>query len=254
MSVQHIRFNFRVLAASAVLLLPVCTAQAAAPFYQDILDGESKTIVTMGTSLTNLNYGYWGPLMTDWLKSKATDPANVTVVNVSRSGNASSQAINTQLPNAKAANPDVVFIEFGINDAYVPYAIPVAQAKANLNFIIDELETQNPHVDIALMTMNNTIGSGAGPRPNLDAYYENYRDVAQDRGLILIDHHLNWTELYTNAPATWSSYIPDTVHPNLAGATNIILPQIQYDLQNVPEPTSLALLALGSLCALRRRR
>jgi len=214
--------------ATTILVLHAGVTQAAVPFYQDILDGQNKTIVTMGTSLTNTNYSFWVPLFTDWIKSEAPDPGNVTVVNVAISGQASSQAIGSQLSPAKAANPDVVFIEFGMNDAYTPYDISVAQAKANLNYIIDDLETHNPNVDIVLMTMNNT--KPGEPRPNLADYYQNYRDVAQDRGLLLIDHHLNWVDLYNNAPATWTSYGAGGVHPNLLGTEAVIMPQIKLDL------------------------
>ena len=127
------------LVATTALVLLAGGAQAEVAFYQDILDGESKTIVTMGTSLTNPTYSTWVGLTETWLKGEAPDPNNVTVVNVSESGNTSSHGI-LQLPDAKAANPDVVFIEFGINDAYTFSDISVAEAKANLNYIIDDLE------------------------------------------------------------------------------------------------------------------
>ena len=127
------------LVATTALVLLAGGAQAEVAFYQDILDGESKTIVTMSTSLTNPTYSTWVGLTEIWLKSEAPDPNNVTVVNLSESGNTSSHGI-LQLPDAKAANPDVVFIEFGINDAYTFSDISVAEAKANLNYIIDDLE------------------------------------------------------------------------------------------------------------------
>jgi acyl-CoA thioesterase-1 len=252
---KRIKSTSLALVATTTLALLAGGAQAAVSFYQEILDGESKTIVTMGTSLTNPNYSTWVGLTETWLKSEAPDPNNVTVVNVSRSGHNSEYARTSELPNALSANPDVVFIEFGINDAYTaysdPYNISPARAKENLNFFIDELEAQNSAVDIVLMTMNN-VGN-PGPRPNLDAYYQNYRDVAEDRGLLLIDHHANWVDLYNNDLTTWNSYDVGGTHPNLAGTTDVILPQIQASLQ-VPEPSSLALLALGGLMIAGRRR
>jgi acyl-CoA thioesterase-1 len=253
---KRIKSTSLALVATTTLALLAGGAQAAVSFYQEILDGESKTIVTMGTSLTNPNYSTWVGLTETWLKSEAPDPNNVTFVNVSRSGHNSEYARTSELPNALSANPDVVFFEFGINDAYTAYdpayVISVVRAKENLNYFIDQLEAQNSDVDIVLMTMNNAPGN-PGPRPNLDAYYQNYRDVAEDRGLLLIDHHANWVDLYTNDLATWNSYGVGGTHPNLAGTTDVIMPKIQASLQ-VPEPSTTALLGLGGLALILRRR
>ena len=128
------------LVATTALVLLAGGAQAEVAFYHDILAGESKTIVTMGTSLTNPTYSTWVGLTETWLKGEAPDPTKVTVVNLSESGSNTQTGGINKLPDVKAQNPDVVFIEFGINDAYTFSDISVAEAKANLNYIIDDLE------------------------------------------------------------------------------------------------------------------
>ena len=64
------------LVATTALVLLAGGAQAEVAFYQDILAGESKTIVTMGTSLTNPDYSTWVGLTETWLKGEAPDPTS----------------------------------------------------------------------------------------------------------------------------------------------------------------------------------
>lgn len=203
---------------------------------QDIRNGHNRKIVTMGTSLTHTGLSDWVPQMTDWLRSQAPQANAVTVKNVGVSGASSDNAnmalsgIQTQLPLALGENPDAVFIEFGINDAFLSYSLTPQQSKDNLESMIDQLQTFNPDVEIVLMTMNNPIGVHLANRPDVATYYQGYRDVAQARGLTLVDHYPNWTDLYTSDPTTWDRYCPDGIHPNSAGAVNVTLPQIRRTL------------------------
>ena len=206
------------LSAVIVLLAMSGVSRAAAPFLEDIRNGQQKTIVTMGTSLTDATSSEWVALFSTWIKSEATDPNNVNVVNVDLAGGSSVEGISVQLPLAKAANPDVVFIEFAINDAYLPFAVTLQDSKDNTNYIIDELQTQNAGVEVLLMTMNNPTSSHLTARPNYAAYYQGYRDIAQARSLVLIDNLPNWLHLYNTDPATWNAYVPDGIHPVVGGA------------------------------------
>lgn len=233
-----------------VLLTISGICRAAAPFLEDIRNGQQKTIVMMGTSLTDGMI--WVDEMEAWLKSEATNSANVDVYNVAIGGQSSVGGITDQLPLAKAANPDVVFIEYAINDAYTPYSVTLQDSKDNLNYIIDELQAQNPDVEIVLETMNNPDGDPLADRPDYAAYYQGYRDIAQARGLILIDHLPNWLDLYNTDPTTWHAYVTDGVHPHGAAANAMILQEIQ-DTLNAPEPGTMVLLVLGGCVLLRRR-
>ena len=196
----------------------------------DVRSGNTRTIVTMGTSLTAPAGGNWVAQMETWLKGEAPDPGNVSIVNVAVSGNASTHGVQSHLPNALAADPDVVFIEY-INDAYAPYNISQQDSVDNFNTIIDSLEANNPGVEVIIMVMNNVGNRWASSYPDLAAYYERHREVAAARGLLLIDHYPNWTNLYSSDLTTWNSYVPDNIHPNSAGAQNIIVPEIQRALE-----------------------
>jgi lysophospholipase L1-like esterase len=155
------------------------------------------------------------------------------------------------LPAALQHNPDVIFIEFAINDSSTDLNIPLETSKANLQTMIDTIRDwaadKNKSVDIVIQTMNNEPWSGV--RPNLPDYYQGYREVAAANGLLLIDNYPNWLNLYNkeaNHP-TWKSYMDAIgVHPNALGVEKVILPEIQRALNSqVPEPPSLVLLGTG---------
>lgn len=194
----------------------------------DIRAGEVRKVVTIGTSLTS---SAWPGLMQTWLKSEAPDPNDVTVVNLGiGASNSQSGGINI-LANIKAQNPDTVFMEFSINDAF--YASITQQISAdNHNFIINDLRAHNPDIEIIIQTMNNPIDRHLTARPEIAAYYQVARDVAAAQGLLLIDHYPNWLEVYNSDPTTWDSYVPDGIHPNSTGHQNVMMPELQQALED----------------------
>ena len=209
--------------------------------------GLRRKVVVAGTSLSSVGYGNWPSLLEPWLKDEAPDPMNVTVVNLAISGSNSQTGGINQLASIKAENPDTVFMEFSMNDAYnAPWGVSLAQATANHNFIICDLRAFNPNIEIIIQTMNNPIGSGhtvpRGGLRNLEAYYQVARDVATYQGLLLVDHYPNWWKLYVSNQALWNAYVPDGIHPTTTGYANILMPELQQALElptSSPLPPSL---------------
>jgi acyl-CoA thioesterase-1 len=104
---------------------------AAADFIRELQAGKKVTVVTMGTSLTGGGWGWPAVMMDDWLNKDFF--GQVTFFNEGVSGSASSVGPDgkkelsglAKLPDVIARKPDVVFIEFSVNDAYLPYKISV---------------------------------------------------------------------------------------------------------------------------------
>jgi len=193
----------------------------------------------MGTSLTAK--GAWGGLLGSWLKSESPNASQVSLTNYAVSGSSSDNpqtlfsGIKNQLPKVLNANPDVVIIEFGMNDAVIKptggYYMTLEDSKANLHTIIEALIARNPSVTIILQTMNNAAGAdGSTKRPLLEDFYEVTRQVAQAHHTLLVDHYPNWKTLFDNDPTKWRSYMTDNVHPNATGSEMIILPQLKQSL------------------------
>ena len=125
-----------------------------------------------------------------------------------------------------AKKPDTVFIEFSINDAFLEYKTSVPQARANLINMIERIIAAYESCAIILLIMNPPIGVHLEARPAIEAYNQMYREVAAQRHLTLIDHYPNWQKMLQNEPALFSAYVPDGIHPNVAGCQVVITPAI----------------------------
>jgi len=190
---------------------------------QNLEAGKHQHIVVHGTSLTawgawvtqvyqTLNVRYYGGL--------------VTLTNTGVGGSASGSGVGRLEKYVLARNPDTVFIEYAINDAYEGYKIPVAKCRSNLENMIDRILKQNPECEIILMTMNPVVGKALTVRPHLEDYYQVYRDVAKERGLLLVDHYPTWKKILEENRATFDKYVRDGLHPGALGCSKVITPAI----------------------------
>lgn len=198
--------------------------------------GGSRRIVVYGTSLTAS--GAWVGQLGSWLT--ANHPGQTVIVNSGLSGRNSADGLAQLQTKVLNHAPDTVFIEFATNDAFrysdgTP-SLSVEQARSNLNAMIDAILAHNAGCEVILQTMNPVWDSPQGSnssatlRPHLADYFEMYRDVAADRGLLLIDHFPNWLALLQTDPATYQTLVPDGVHPIAAGYTKIVLPMLKWKL------------------------
>src|SRR5690606_337653 len=91
---------------------------------------------------------------------------------------------------------------------------------------IDRVMLYSDSCDIFLQVMNMPIGKSAALRPDLDAYYTMYREVARDKKVLLIDHYTNWLAILKKGENIFRQYVPDGLHPNAKGAKEVIAPKI----------------------------
>lgn len=213
-----------------------------AAFVQSLKKGNKVTIVTMGTSLTGGTYRWPDIMMQDWLDKDF--PSQVTLFNegVGASSSSVGPGGNNQLsglgrlPIVVAHKPDVVFIEFGINDAYLPYKISLSESRKNLEMIIDTILKANPKAEIILATMNSCKDDPksdvkvSSDRPDLALYYQGYRDVAKAHNLLLIDYYPAWVKLMKAHPYQFHQFLPDGIHPTLEAYRSILLPILRKTL------------------------
>ena len=90
---------------------------------------------------------------------------------------------------------------------------------------------------IILQTMNACLdqaqpggGRHASDRPEVAAYFQGYREVAQARGLILVDHYPNWLKIMTNDLPLFDRLVPDRIHPQAEGYRQVLLPELKATL------------------------
>ncbi len=210
-----------------------------ARFIQALRAGRKVTLATLGTSLTGGTWRWPDVLMNDWLNKDF--PGLVTLHNLGVGASASSHppghgGLDT-VKRAAALKPDAVFIEFGTNDAFLPYKISLEDSKRNLNAMIDTLLAANPATEVILQTMNACMdqpqpggGRHASDRPRIAAYFEGYREVARERGLLLVDHYPNWLKIMTNDLPLFDRLVSDRIHPQAEGYQRILLPELKATL------------------------
>jgi lysophospholipase L1-like esterase len=224
---------------------PACTSQ----HIQRLSAGESQTIVTYGTSLTRP--AEWPEQLGAWLTSEFPGQAQVINRGIPTMSSTHTNSFFDALARLDtlvlSQNPDTVFLEFAVNDALDDRNISVDQSRDNLNTMIDRILDPDPSREVILMTMNpawdppGQFPAGSA-RPNLAAYYQAYRGVAAERGLLLIDHYANWTEIRDTNPNLFMQYIPDGVHPTSEALLAVVTPEILRAL-TAPEPTASVLIA-----------
>lgn len=230
-----------------------------AQFVKNLRAGQTQTVVTYGTSLTQP--GAWPSQLHRLLWAEF--PGQITIRNRGISGSSSDNAnpvfsgLGRLEEQVLVVDPDAVLLEFSINDAFVNYNITLQQSKANLETMIDRLVEGRPDREIILMTMNPAWdppggGNPAALRPALADYYQIYRDVAQERNLRLIDNYANWDRLRIENPTLFERYLPDGLHPTFPALADVVTPHI-FHVLTVPEPSS-SLIAVVSLAVIVRRR
>jgi lysophospholipase L1-like esterase len=246
-----------------VLLFFSVAIAPASQLVDNLRKGTPQTVVAYGTSLTaQPAAGQWVNDLRSWLNSQY--PGLATVINSGMSGKASNTAVQNLQSKVLNYDPDTVIIEFSMNDAFTNFSasnnptdwnpqITTARAKSNLESMITSIQTQNPFAEIVLMTMNPVYDgpptfTGATYRPDLASYYQVYRDVASERGLLLVDNYVNWESIYNGNMNLFRAYVPDGVHPTSAASSAIIFPAVKDVLISVPQPSMIGLVAVGVLC------
>jgi lysophospholipase L1-like esterase len=201
-------------------------ANAESHLVQNLRAGKKQTIVTFGTSLTKGNR--WFVPLQEILDREF--PGQVTHFNGAGSGRNSVWGLQVLETNVLAHKPDCVFIEFAINDCVPRMKISADQSRQNMTAMIDRLRQALPDCEIVLQITNPVVGKPKGDkseRVDQPAYEQIYRDLAKERGLLLIDNAPSWQKLLAEkGEAGFLKLVPDGVHPNNDGWRQIVLPHL----------------------------
>lgn len=203
-------------AAYVWIVMAVPSAPRDRPILPLIVDAQPLRIVAFGTSLTHANP--WPELLQERLAACLVQP--VEVVRISKSGSRTTWALEN-VSRVIAAKPDLVLLEFAINDADVTDGVSLRESVAQHNALIDALETSLPVGRIALMTMNPVNDIHRFIRVGLPRYYAAVATTAETRNTALIDLYADWVAL----PRELRQF-PDGLHPTANDAVTVIVPGI----------------------------
>lgn len=198
---------------------------AQSQLVRNLQSGTDQLVIVYGTSLSSENHGKsWMQTVAGYFNEKYGDHLNYCLTG--KGGMWSTWGVQHLEDSVIAKSPNVVIIEFGINDAFEKYKTSPELARLNLEYMIRRIKLNNPACEIILQVMNMPIGKSAMLRPNLNAYYEMYREFAKNKNLRLIDHYPNWQEILNQGEPEFLKHVPDGIHPNTESGKNIIAPEI----------------------------
>lgn len=192
--------------------IPIHRGNGLANTFAKLSAGQSITIAYIGGSVTE--GAGWRDLVTDWFEARY--PGKITEVNAGWSGTGSLIGVMRFGRDVLAHDPDLVFIEFAVND--LPED-PLLFMERNSEGFMRQAWAQDPLTDICFI---ETIAwyseaaylSGNLPGP-VQAHYnacDHYGCPSVNVGWALYEHVLagtSWESLTING---------DRVHPNAAGS------------------------------------
>ena len=173
-------------------------------------------IAAFGSSLTLK--GGWPAELATRLSACLGRPVEVTVI--AQAGAGSRWGLS-QTGQVAAARPDLVLLEFVINDADIRDGVRLRTARAQHAALLDALP---PQAQVMLMTMNPVYGMRAVlQRPRLAAYDAMLRDLAAARDVALADLAPRWRRAWAEDPALVP---PDGLHPAPAATLEVTVPAL----------------------------
>lgn len=186
-------------------------------------------LVFMGTSLTSGDP--WPDLVVERLQACVRHPLRAQ--RIAEGGVTSAWGLS-RIDAAIAAAPDLVILEFAINDADLRRGLSLEESRDNHRVLLARLKAGLPDARIILMTTNPATGLRRLLRPRLAAYYGLYRDLAAEMDVGLIDLYPRWLALPRAAQG-----LTDGVHPASDSAASVIVPVVTAYLAGL----------LGQTCA-----
>lgn len=125
-----------------------------------------------------------------------------------------------QLGAVAASAPDVILVEFAINDADLRDGVVLARARARLTALVADLRADRPEASVVLLTMNPAHGLRGVLRPRLSAHYDAVRQVARATEAGLVDLEAQWRARARDE----RGLAQDGLHPDPGLAREVIVP------------------------------
>lgn len=190
------------------------------------LTPQHRPLPALSTATTPLNITVFGTSLSagpGWpddlgqaLETCLKRPVNIS--RIARPGGGSGWGL-TRLADVLATQPDLLILEFAINDADLRDGVWLKTSVGQHQQLILKLRTMAPQTQVLLMTTNPAYGLRGLLRPRLRAYYQSYRRLAATLDTGLADVYGHWL-----AADKSLRRFPDGLHPTDGAAKAVILP------------------------------
>lgn len=185
--------------------------------YKKLTEDKELTVVYFGGSVTmgyKSSLGGWRCLSGGWFKQQFPD-ANITLINAGLGESGTFMGTYRVQNDVIAKNPDLVFVEYAINDKYKGSG--QAQAALQYETVVREIKEALPNCDI--VTLLVTDEGVAAQLPELYPTAAGHAEMAAkynipviNVGAALINHMGNYKD-----KTIWNTYFWDGVHPKDEG-------------------------------------
>jgi len=182
-------------------------------------------IVAFGTSLTAR--GGWQESLAERLS--ACLGWSVIVDTVAKSGAPSSWGLG-HVNEVIRLKPDVILVEFYVNDAALNRFTSVSTSGHTIGAILSSLRSGLPNARIIMQIMNPVSGMAGMARPFFSRYIDAHVRQARENGVDVLDHRKRWTSLSADELA---KAIPDGLHPTPEAATSIMIEPLVAKISGV---------------------
>jgi len=170
------------------------------------------TIVALGDSLTYgwmVDKGYL-VFLREILDTKYSE-SEITIINRGIPGDTAEGGLNRINEHVINSNPDLVMIQFALNDAYQDYSVETF--KKNIISIIKRIKNKTS-AEILLLTSSALQGH---EREVINKYYQTLEDAAEEERVQIVLVHQYW-ELKMKDGIKFSDLVlDDLVHPSETG-------------------------------------
>jgi hypothetical protein len=179
-------------------------------------------IVAFGTSLTAR--GPWPDHLAARLAACLEHP--VELIRIARAGaNVSWAAHPDRIAEVAAGTPDIVLLEFAINDADLRDGLSRGEADALTRGLLDDLAGAVPGAALVELTMSPAHGARGLLRPGLAARYGDVVARGRARSGAVADLYMRWIALPRDQRG-----LADGLHPDPAIAAQVIVPPLAAHL------------------------
>lgn len=180
---------------------------------QKLINGEKVIFVALGDSITE-GYGVsegWPEKLVKELKKKYSS-ANIELLNKGRAGDTVEDGLFRLDSDVIDNNPDLVSINFGINDAMT--AVPLSTFERNLNEMITQI---NDKTEAEMLLITSEILEDEEADKIVRKYFDKIQKVSREQKVAFVDIHRHWHQKIREGVELTSLLIPGLDHPNEEG-------------------------------------
>ena len=164
--------------------------------------------VTVGTG-ADYNTESWRALTLKWFRETYPD-AEINEINGSCGGTSSCWGIARYKQDVLDKKPDLIFIEFSVNDVYS--GLTESTSAAFMDAMIRETNRELPNCDIVYIRVPDN-----GTFEHLSDNAAAHKKAAKYNGVTWLDMAEALREAIAKNGTEWNDYITDAVHPNAKG-------------------------------------